>query len=185
MLNKANELQDVIASRSSLGQILGDAIKQQLGLPANAFKLSIDFQDADANLAGFQATAVVKIEIDKSVTKSYAFDLNLPDLGPVEVTHRRQYQCDRGRQIELDFGFRFGTFTPYLLDSTRVNLTSSIDSTIRAAASLVSVGGLLEGDLQLKESESRTVATGQSSYTLEQRPTENWSSSLGAAASPA
>jgi hypothetical protein len=47
LLSKVTEIQDTIASRSSLGKILGDAIKAQLGLPANAFQLIIDFQDAD------------------------------------------------------------------------------------------------------------------------------------------
>ncbi len=173
MLAKANELQDIIASRSSLGKIIGDKIKQELGLPANAFQLTLDFQDADANVAGFQAAAIVKIDIDKTVTKTVGFDLNLPDLGPVELASAANLDFTVGGHLDLDFGFRFGTFTPYLLNTTSVALNSSINSNVNASASVGSVKGTLDGKLQLKNSTSQTIPSGNTTFTLASNPTDS------------
>ncbi len=173
MLAKVGEIQDSIASRSSLGKIIGDAIKKQLNLPANAFTIAIDFQDADAALAGFQATAIVKIDIDKTVTKSYGFDFNLPDLGPIDVTTGGSIAVSVGGHLDLDFGFRFGTFTPYLLSTTGVQLTTSIDSNVSAQAGIAGISGGLTGKLQLKGATFQNVASGQTSFTLASAPTDN------------
>ena len=170
------EIQDTIATRSSLGKIIGDAIKKELNLPDSAFALTIDFVDADAAAPGFQATAIVKIDITKSVTKSVGFDLNLPDLGPVDVTTGGNIDFTVGGKLDLDFGFRFGTFTPYLLNTTAFQLTTSIDSTISAQAGIGGIGGGLEGKLQLKKAQflnPASVVAGGAGIALAGAPSEN------------
>ena len=176
LLAKITAIQDTIASRSSLGKIIGDAIKKQFNLPSNAFALTIDFVDADANAPGFQATAIVKIDIAKSVTKSIGFDFNLPDLGPVDVTTGGNIDFTVGGTLDLDFSFRFGTFTPYLLNTTRFQLTTSIDSTISAQAGIGGIGGGLEGKLQLKQAQflnPASVVAGGAGIALAGAPTDN------------
>ncbi len=176
LLAKVNEIQDTIATRSSLGKIIGDAIKKELDLPSNAFALTIDFVDADATAPGFQATAIVKIDIAKSVTQTVGFDFNLPDLGPVDVMTGGDIDFTVGGTLDLDFVFRFGTFTPYLLNTTRFQLTTSIDSTISAQAGIGGIGGGLEGKLQLKKAQflnPASVVAGGAGIALAGAPTDN------------
>ena len=173
LLAKVSEVQDLLASRTSLGKILGDAIKRELGLPDNAFNLIIDFQDADTNQTGFQATAIVKIDIDKSVTKSVGFDFNLADLGPVTVTSGGNIDVTVGGHLDLDFGFRFGTFTPYLLNTTEVELTSSINADLGVSAAIVGITGSLNGKLQLKRAVVEPVPNGVTSFTLSSPSIDN------------
>ncbi len=176
LLAKVTEIQDSIATRSSLGKIIGDAIKKQLNLADNAFELAIDFVDADANTAGFQATAIVNLGITMSETKSVGFDFNLPDLGPVDVTTGGSIDFTVGGRLDLDFGFRFGTFTPYLLSTTGLQLTTSIDSTISAQAGIGGIGGGLEGKLQLKKAQflnPASVVAGGTGIALAGAPTDD------------
>ncbi len=176
LLAKVTEIQDTIATRSSLGKIIGDAIKKELNLADNAFALTIDFVDADATAPGFQATAIVKLDITKSVPKTFGFDLNLPDLGPVDVTTGGNIDVTVGGKLDLDFGFRFGTFTPYLLNTTAFNLTSSINSTISAQAGIGGIGGGLDGRLQLKRAQflnPASVVAGGTGIALAGAPTDN------------
>ncbi len=144
-----------------------------MDLPPNAFNLTLDFQDADSNAAGFQAAAIVKIDIDKTITRTVGFDLNLPDLGPVELATGANIDFTVGGDIDLDFGFRFGTFTPYLLNSTNVSLFTSIDSGVNASASIGSLKGTLDGKLQLKNAVNQTIPNGNTMFTLANHPTDN------------
>ncbi len=128
LLDKFNNVAASVVSRLNLGQIVGDAIKDRLNLPPNAFDLSITYVDADSFATGFQGAAIVELDIDKTVTKTFGFDFNLPELGPVNVSTGGNLDVTVGGQLNLDFGFRLDNFTPYLLDSTNISLDASIDS---------------------------------------------------------
>gem|GEM_PF-4127407 len=173
ILGKFNQVANLIASRLSLGTILGDAIKNKLGLPSNAFELTIDYVDADTNAIGFQAAAVVRIDIDKSITKTVGFDFNLPDLGPVTLATNANIDVTVGGHLDLDFGFRFDSLTPYLLKTTGVNLTASINSNIGASAGIAGISAALDGKLQLRGSTIQTVNNGVTNFTLANAPLEN------------
>ncbi|MCC6508377.1 MAG: hypothetical protein IT423_04670, partial [Pirellulaceae bacterium] len=161
-----SELSGAIASRGSLGKIIGDAIKDRLGLPANAFALEIEFMDADANVAGFQAAAVIRMDIDKSITRKVDFDLDLPDLGPVTVRTGGTVDFTVTADLNLDFGFRFSTFTPYLLKSTSIVLSTSINSAVSVTAGIGGIEGNLTGQMRLRGSTVTPIANGVTQFQL-------------------
>ena len=147
---KVAELSDSIASTNSLGKIIGDAIKDGLGLSDDAFQLHLDFVDADDATTGFQPAARVFLDIQKSVTETVSLDFNLPDLGPVDVSSDVNVDFSVGGEVNLDFGFRFDTFEAYLLDSTSFNLSAGIDSGISAGAGIGGLRADIDGVLKLE-----------------------------------
>ncbi len=166
-------LSNVIAARNNLGKIIGDEIKQKLGLPDSAFALTIEYVDADTSTAGFQAAAVVKLDINKSVTKTLGFDFNLPDLGPITVGSDGSISVTVSGDLDLDFGFRFGTFTPYLLNTTSVSLSSSINSNISVTAGIGGISGGLSGQLRLRGSTITAVNNGVTQFQMPVAPQDN------------
>ncbi|MEQ1825436.1 MAG: LamG-like jellyroll fold domain-containing protein, partial [Pirellula sp.] len=173
LLDKFNSVAASVISRLNLGQIVGDAIKDRLGLPDSAFELTISYVDADSGVAGFQGAAVVELDIDKTVTKTFGFDFNLPDLGPVSVSTGANLDVTVGGHLDLDFGFRLDTFTPYLLNTTDVSLTASIDSNIGVTAGIAGISGGLNGNLKLRGSTSQNIGTGLTSFQLANNPIDN------------
>ncbi|MEL6107788.1 MAG: hypothetical protein AAFU85_17320, partial [Planctomycetota bacterium] len=149
-LAKVAELNDSIASTNSLGKIIGDAIKDGLGLSDDAFQLHLDFVDADDATTGFQPAARVFLDIQKSVTETLSLDFNVPDLGPVDVSSDVNVDFSVGGEVNLDFGFRFDTFEAYLLDSTSFNLSAGIDSGISAGAGIGGLRADIDGVLKLQ-----------------------------------
>lgn len=139
------------------GTIIGDAIKAELQLPDEAFELTLDFIDADSNQAGLQAAAIVGLEIAKSLTETFEFDLNLPDFGPVTVESGGEIDFTVGGQLNLDFGFRFDSFTPYLMNSTSVSLAAGIDSQLGLSAGIGGISGDLTERLQLRGGKTEPV----------------------------
>ena len=149
LLNKVDEIRSLVVSANTLGDFVGDILKDELGLPQDAFNLVLDFVDADDNAAGFQPTAIVGLDISKSVTEQVGFDFELPDLGPITASTDAMIDFTVGGDLDLDFGFRFDTFTPYLLPSTQVSLSAGIDSGLNLDAGIGGITGTLSGNLDL------------------------------------
>ncbi|WP_372894369.1 LEPR-XLL domain-containing protein, partial [Stieleria sp.] len=170
VLEKVQELQSLVASSGNLGTVIGNAIKDALDLPDDAFDLVLDFVDADTNEAGFQAAAIIKLHIEKSHTETVGFDFNLPDFGPITVDTGGDIAFTVGGALDLDFGFRFGTFTPYLLSSTDLTLTAGINAEVNVEAGIAGITGGLTGNLDLREAATEAFATGPDTFTLSQAP---------------
>ncbi|MCA9125996.1 MAG: DNRLRE domain-containing protein, partial [Planctomycetales bacterium] len=169
-LAKVEELQDGVVSHGNLGTVVGDIIKQELGLPDDAFQLTLNFVDADSNQPGFQAAAIIQVDIEKSVTERVGFDFELPDLGPITVETGAEIDFTVGGDLDLDFGFRFGTFTPYLLNTTAIALNASIDSLLDVQAGIAGISGGLTGNLKLQGSVTETPAANATEFTLAEEP---------------
>ena len=170
---KATELSDTIVSTNNIGDIVGDAIKGALDLPDDAFELTFDIVDADANATGFQPAALILLDIDKEVTETVGFDLDLPDLGPVTVNTGAEIDFTVGGHLDLDFGFRFDNFTPYLLNTTSFELSTSIDSDVSVSAGIAGITADLTGELELREAKVRTAASGATELQIAGNPIDD------------
>ena len=166
-------LNEMIGSRTTIGKIIGDAIKSKLNLPDNAFTLTIDFVDASSTQVGFQAAARVFLNINKTITKTLGFDLDVPDLGPVTVTTGGNVDFTVTGNLDLDFGFRFDTFTPYLFKTTNLSLSTSINSAVNVTAGVGGIQGGLTGNLQLRGSTVTPIGNGLTQFKLPAIPQDN------------
>ncbi len=154
----------------NLGKIVGDAIKRRLGLSDDTFQLNIRYADADSLVPGFQGTAIVELDLQKSITKTFEFDFSLPDLGPLTVDSGAELNVTVDANVNLDFGFRLDSFTAYLMDTTQVSLSTSIDSGIDVSAGIGGIRGDLVGQLQLRGTTTQSVNIGVSSVVLNEVP---------------
>ncbi|MEZ6089227.1 MAG: hypothetical protein R3C05_14590 [Pirellulaceae bacterium] len=170
---KVTQIADSVASRSNLGAILGNAIKGQLGIPDEAFYLTVDFVDADADAPGFQAAARVLIDFEKTATKNFAIDFDLPDLGPVTVNSGANVDFTVAGLANLDFAFRFDTFTPYLLNTSGFAFGGGIDSSVNVMAGIAGIEGGLTGNFKLQGSVRESIPSGQTNFQLAAAPVDN------------
>ncbi len=159
--NAVSPMRDLIASASNLGSIIEREIETQLGLPDDLIELEIAFVDADGDdTNGFQAAIKILLDIKPSVTVEVPFDFDLPDLGPIVIDANTNLAATVGGQLDLDFAFDFSTFTPYLLDTTGIELYTRIDTDVSLTASIGSLEAELDGEFQVRHAVTETAAAG-------------------------
>jgi hypothetical protein len=164
LLDLYQQVTDQVTSRSTLGDKLGGLIKKELGLRDDAFTLRLDIVNAvpltlpsppsaggegRVRGYGFQPTILVHLNLQKTVNAIFPFNLTLPNLGPVTVESGGNLSATVGGNLDLDFGFNLATFTPYVLDTTRMQLFGSINAQVGLTARLASFDATLNGNLRL------------------------------------
>ena len=176
VLERLAELEDASSSRSNLGEKLAKVVREAIDpegtvLTEDTFTLDLLFTDADNNGAnGYQPAANVLLHIEPSITEQVGFDFDIPDLGPLTIETETMVDFTVGGTLDLNFGFDFSTFTPYLLDSTKFELSASIDSEVDVTAGIGGLEAGLTGDLKLQKSRVEDIPTGANSITLAQDP---------------
>ncbi|MEO9594516.1 pentapeptide repeat-containing protein, partial [Rhodopirellula bahusiensis] len=144
----------LIASVSSMGDLIEDALVQQLGITdPNLLNLTVDFVDGNSLLEGSQTILVLGIEIQKEVQQSLDLSVELPDIGPLSIESGSQVDFGVGGSIAIALGIDVsnafgGLSSPLLLiqpgaiagvPHTSIDLNAEINAPIQLD---VGIGGL-------------------------------------------
>lgn len=117
------QLQREVGGQRTLGEKLSRLISDRLGLPIT---LRFDLVDADENAEGFQAAVLVPMNLQKEISPDIDISV-LPDFGPITLKGHGKVKLSIKGNLDLDFGFNLSSFTPYILDTTRMQLSALID----------------------------------------------------------
>ena len=99
------------------------------------------------------AALLVRMDLNKSVTGSYPFGLNLASYGPINVKTGGNINVTVGGTLDLGFGLNLATLTPYVLDTTRAQVFAKTDAGINLTAGVAGFDASLSGNLLLAGAE--------------------------------
>ncbi len=173
LVGLVDQLKDSIATGSGLGKYIEGLIEGALGIEEDLFSLDLSFVDANSNTEGLQPAVLIEIGLQKEIRQELDFDFAVPDLGPITVESGAKLEFEVGGKLDLDFGFNFDSFTPYILDTTKLELTAGVpQGQIDVQAGIGGIEAGLAGNLRLLASTSESVPTGQTRYAMSENPLE-------------